>query len=182
LGHFSDYTPLIYPRPRSFLIYLQSKKQKTQTTEKTGGEISFNPTKGVVEDESANEDALLTAECAQFPENLKTCTKYTCQFTHPLTGEKMTREIVGIVNDKCSYTEEMPNNGQLNCNYTEDMRIAIAQHNKVIADTQSFGVELSVDLNPNGAEIKTMYTVDGKTTDSSSQEALDNGSCVITGY
>jgi hypothetical protein len=40
----------------------------------------------------------------------------------------MERKILGIVNGKCSYIESMPNNGKMECNYTDDQRTAAARY------------------------------------------------------
>lgn len=128
-----------------------------------------------------NTDQLQTSsvECAEFPDMLENCTKYTCQFTHPFTGEKMTKEILGIVENECSYTEEMPNNGQMNCNYTESMRRAVAQYDRNLANATSFGTEVLSDL---GDETKITYTIDGNQVENPSQEALNDGQCTVSGY
>jgi hypothetical protein len=61
-------------------------------------------------------------------EKLSSCTPYQSQFTHPFTDEMMERKILGIVNGKCSYIESMPNNGKMECNYTDDQRTAAARY------------------------------------------------------
>ena len=121
-------------------------------------------------------------ECSEFPDMLETCTKYTCKFTHPLTGEKMTREIIGIVIDKCSYKEELPNSGQMDCSYTQEMQKAVAQYHRNLISAESFGTEFSVEINEEGAESEAIYTIDGKKVNNPLEEALTNGQCVISGY
>ena len=64
----------------------------------------------------------MSEECGDFPERLKACTPYSCNFTHPLTQETMRREIHGEINGKCRYTESMPNDGEMICDYTESQR------------------------------------------------------------
>ena len=122
----------------------------------------------------------LETECGEFPDMLETCTKHTCRFTHPLTGEEMTREIVGIVNGNCSYTEKMPNNGQMDCKYTEEMRKAVAQYHRNLASAESFGTEASVDLG--SEEVEVTYTINGKSVSNPLQEALTTGECIVSGY
>ena len=63
-----------------------------------------------------------------FAGKLSSCTPYQSQFTHPFTDEMMERKILGIVNGKCSYIESMPNNGKMECNYTDDQRTAAARY------------------------------------------------------
>jgi uncharacterized protein YxeA len=129
--------------------------------------------------QNTNQQQTSSVECTEFPDMLENCTKYTCQFTHPLTGGKMTKEILGVVNNTCSYTEEIPNNGRMNCNYTESMRKAVAQYDRDLANATSSGTEVSSNL---GGETKITYTIDGKRVENPSQEALDEGQCKISGY
>ena len=122
-------------------------------------------------------------ECADFSEMLSSCTEYTCEFTHPLTGEVMTRVIFGLTDSICKYSEEMPNSGQMDCNYTESMRKAVAQaYNDMMKKRSSYLVSVSGNLAEDTYEVESTYTVDGKTITNPGQEALDSGQCVISGY
>lgn len=120
--------------------------------------------------------------CDSFPDMLEVCIEYACEFTHPITGEQMTREIVGINNGKCNYLEQMPNGGKMDCEYTEEMRIAVAKYHRDLVDSESFGTDVSAELNPEGLNVDTTYTIDGKVVDNPLQEALDTSQCVVTGY
>lgn len=129
--------------------------------------------------ESQEEEIALDTNCDLFPTKLDSCTKYKCQFIHLFTGETMTKEILGIIDGKCNYVEEMPNNGKLECKYTESMRKAAAQYYKDLASAESVGTEASGEL---GGEIEIKYTIDGKEVENPLQEALRIGQCVILGY
>lgn len=120
--------------------------------------------------------------CDDFPSMLEACTKYTCEFAHPLTGEQMTREITGINNSKCIYSEEMPNGGKMNCEYTDEMRTAVANYHRDLVDAESFGTEFSAELGPEETEVSSTYTIDGKVVNNPLQEALDTGQCIVSGY
>lgn len=98
----------------------------------------------------------LPGGCTELPAKLEACEAYTCDFKHPITGEMMTRKIIGLENDKCQYTEEMPNGGNMTCNFTEPSRMAVAQLHKEADSTDS-------EANPLA-------------------EAISNGECVISGY
>ncbi|MCK5475673.1 MAG: hypothetical protein KAI71_03780 [Candidatus Pacebacteria bacterium] len=115
-----------------------------------------------------------------FPDKLDLCEPFSYKFKHPFTGEMMERKIVGMVNDKCQYTEEMPNNGKMYCEYSEDMRKAIAQYHRDTTIAKSIGTSIEADLG--SEEIKITYTIDGKEVENPLQEALDNKQCVISGY
>lgn len=121
-------------------------------------------------------------ECTDFSEMLSSCTEYTCEFTHTLTGELMTREILGLKDGICKYSEEMPNNGQMDCDYTEEMRKAVAQAYNDMIREGNFSVSVSGNLAEDNYEIESTYTVDGKTVTNPGQEALDSGQCIVSGY
>jgi len=55
--------------------------------------------------------------CELFSSKLGTCSKYSCEFSHPITEEMMTREIVGFEDETCKYIEEIPDGGQIVCNF-----------------------------------------------------------------
>ncbi len=115
---------------------------------------------------------------ATFEENLSTCTPYKDTFKHPLTGETMEREIAGEVDGKCQYVEQMPNGGMMQCNYTEYERRAVAQYYIDLAAAESVGTS----VNSNGSETTAEYTIDGKVVENPLAEAMENGTCVISGY
>ena len=95
--------------------------------------------------------------CDDFLDNLELCKPFSCMFRHPFTGEMMKKEIIGLVDDKCSYTEEMPNNGRMNCEYTEDLRKAIVQYQRDIIGAGSIGTRVEADLGDE--KVKTTYKV-----------------------
>ncbi len=132
-----------------------------------------------ISDENLNKIAQ-AIECGLFPDNLKTCSPYKCQFTHMFTGEKMNKEIVGLVDEKCSYVEEMPNNGKMECSYTKSTRETIAQFygDLTEAETLSFKAHIS----SSAGEAKSTYTINGKEVENPLQEVLDDGQCVVLGY
>ncbi len=115
-----------------------------------------------------------------FADNLSSCTKYRTTFTHPLTGETLEKEVLGVVNGKCNYIEQMPNGGKMECKYSEGERVAVAQYYKDVAMAETAGVKLSVDLGSDDQE--TTYTINGNVVDNPLQEATNSGVCVISGY
>ena len=142
--------------------------------------ITDTPTTNELEVES--EQPLLADSCDDFPDMLEICSQYICKFTHPITGEQMTREIQGISSDSCIYIEQMPNDGRMDCEYTEEMRIAVAQYYRDIFEAESFGFESTFELQPNGSEVDSTNTIDGEIVSNPLQEALDLGQCIVSGY
>ena len=118
--------------------------------------------------------------CDVFPDKLDACEPFSCEFEHPFTGEMMEKEVIGLVNGKCQYTEEMPNNGRMDCEYTESMRKAAAQYYRDVAEAESVGTSVNADLG--SGDVETTYTIDGKEVENPLQEAMTNGQCTISGY
>ncbi len=111
---------------------------------------------------------------ALIAEKLSSCTPFQASFVNPITNERLTKEIIGLVAGKCEYHEEFPNNGNMKCLYTEEERRAVAQFYKDEARAKSLGVSVSGTSHT--------YTIDGKKVTDPVQEALINKICVISGY
>lgn len=120
-----------------------------------------------------------------FEDHLSACSKYKTTFIHPFTEETMEKEILGIIDGKCDYIEQMPNNGKMECKYTESERKAVAQYSRDLATAESFGTDVSAHADFADLESgkqKTKYTINGKIVENPLQEAIDSGVCVISGY
>jgi hypothetical protein len=101
-------------------------------------------------------------------------------FTHPFTGEEMERRIVGLDGDSCTYEEQMPQNGQMRCTYSESVRVAVAEYYRVTFSAEESRTEVHIEF-PSG-ETGTRYTIDGREVGNPLNEAMSNGDCVISGY
>lgn len=169
-----------------FVIGIQKTPQKAPAPQATNETVA-QPTdeEGDREDEQQNlselwedqkEDYLLLAE------KLENCTPYKDSFVHPFNGETMQREITGLTSGKCHYTEEMPNNGLMECNYLESERMVVSQYYEDIASAESISTNISIDFDPEDTKIENTYTINGKTVSNPLQEALISETCVISGY
>jgi len=118
------------------------------------------------------------SNCKDFVNKLSSCAKYKCFFLHPMVGGPMNREISGIVDGKCVYTEEMPNNGKMVCKYDENTRKNVVSFYKNMFSAMSSGAKISMEGGTDGST----YTINGKESVNPLQEAMDNGQCVIFGY
>ena len=116
-----------------------------------------------------------------FANKLKACEKYKGKFTHLLTGDKLDREITGLVENKCNYIEQMPNGGKMTCKYTQAQREAAANYYKLTA-TDSGSVSTETRTDPATGESKTITKVDGKEVENPLNAYLIDGTCVISGY
>lgn len=115
-----------------------------------------------------------------FADKLSSCTKYKLTFKHPLTGDMLEKEILGVIDGKCNYVEQMPNGGKMECKYSESERTAVAQYYKNVANAKSTGTSVSAD--PVNGKQKSTYTINDKAVDNPLQEAMTSGACVISGY
>src|SRR3989344_764110 len=115
-----------------------------------------------------------------FADKLSSCTKYKITFKHPLTGNMLEKEILGVIGGKCNYVEQMPNGGKMERKYSESERVVVAQYYKDVASAESVGTSFSADLG--SGEQKATYTINGKVVDNPLQEAMTSGACVISGY
>lgn len=113
-----------------------------------------------------------------FADKLSSCTKYKTTFKHPLSGDMLEKEILGIMGGKCNYIEQMPNSGKMECKYSESERITIAQYYKDVANAESVDTSLRVDSQGQ----QTKYTINGREVENPLQEAINSGVCVIFGY
>lgn len=142
--------------------------------------LTKNKTTGSVPPQEPYEEVAVAPDCDEFPDNLNSCTIFKCQFVHPFTGEIMQKEITGLVDGKCNYVEQMPDNGKMECNYTESQRTAAAQFYKDVMAGKSSGASASWDLFSD--EQKITNTIDGKKVDNPLQTFMNDGTCIISGY
>jgi hypothetical protein len=105
-------------------------------------------------------------------ENLATCTPFSCSFIHPFWGGEPTEKtIVGMQNEKCIYTEELPNGWMMNCDYAEQERLDVSTYYKeLMTEEWWYGLNISFSTNEVN-QIKNPL-----------QNMLDNEVCIISGY
>ncbi len=115
-------------------------------------------------------------------ENIEDCTPYEAEFNHPFTGEKLTRKIVGMVADECTYVEAMPKGGKMECNFPKSTLPSIAAFYQASANADSIEANVSTSISDSGNESKSTYKINGKEVDNPLQESLDSGICIISGY
>jgi hypothetical protein len=137
-----------------------------------------------LDDSPANEEEVAEGDDQNqeitFADNLRDCNAYKMTFKHLLTGEDMEKEIIGIVDGKCLYVEQMPNNGKMECKYTEEERVVAAQYYKDMALAESGEFEVSIDAG--SGEQNTTYKINDKEVENPLQEFMNTGVCDITGY
>ena len=160
--------------------FFKSKEVQKVSNEVSNQSPTSKPTETVTPTEQPVKETQPQNPEVVFADKLSSCTKYKTTFKHPLTGETLEKEILGIISGKCDYVEQMPNGGKMECKYSESERIAAAQYYKDVASAESAGT--SVNTNLGNGEQKTTYTINGKVVDNPLQEAMNTGVCVISGY
>lgn len=111
-----------------------------------------------------------------FIQNLGSCKKYKENFTHPLTGDSLSREVIGYVEGKCNYTEQMPNGGKMECKYSlSDLSKTVKYYSGL---NESSSLSFSATLGGSSVSSQT----NDQNSKNSVQDALSNGVCVISVY
>lgn len=131
------------------------------------------------EEELGDQDQSQNTEII-FAENLISCTEYKTTFKHLLTEEMLEKEIIGLVDGKCFYVEQMPNGGKMECKYTESERAVAAQYYIDVALAESTDSQTDIDLET--GEQKKTYKINDKVVDNPLEELTNTGVCVISGY
>ena len=115
---------------------------------------------------------LHTSEIKILADKLNSCTKYSTTFKHPFTGEMLGKEILGIVDGKCVYVEQMPNGGKMECKYTQSERKAVAQFYKDVASAKTVTTHSSIKFSSSSdttSDTTSETTLDGKKVESPAQ-------------
>jgi hypothetical protein len=149
-------------------------EQAKQEPEKKGEPVVVEEKKTPSDSEKLEILKKIAGTCEDFPDKLEQCTKYSCEFMHPIMGGQMEKEI-RMVGDKCNYTEELPNNGLMECNFTESQRKIAAAYYRSVAGSTSFKMKVTIDLG--SGEVET----DGAGLEQAMTKMM-NDVCVFTGY
>lgn len=115
-----------------------------------------------------------------FAEKLKSCTAYKITFKHPITGEDLEKEIRGIVEGKCLYVEQMPNNGRMECRYTVEERLVAARYYIDMANAETAKTDVEFDLET--GKQRSTYKIDGNNVDNPLESFMNSGVCKVLGY
>ncbi len=118
------------------------------------------------------------ADCSNYPSHLIDCSSFSCKLKHPFAGQMMEKKVIGLEGDKCKTTEEMPNNGKMDCTLGKEMRVAIAKYLENVTNAKSTSTKVSTNMQ----STKTTYKIDGKEVSNPLQEAMNNGNCKVSGY
>ncbi|KKW00797.1 MAG: hypothetical protein UY35_C0039G0005, partial [Candidatus Saccharibacteria bacterium GW2011_GWC2_48_9] len=145
---------------RSILDHISSKKNSQPN----------NP------DTNSSASASLPDCVTELSDKLTSCTNYSCLASNPFAEEKIKNEILGIEDNKCVWTQQLPNNGKMECRLSPDMRQKVAVALKTFNETG----QASFSSQTNGTKTTTSSTINGQANPL--QEALELGQCKVTGY
>ena len=118
-------------------------------------------------------------ECDAYAAHLKDCTPSVCTFKHPFTGKPMQKVVVGLVGGQCKTTEQMPNNGKMECSLSPARRAAVAEQLRAVAAARTVESEGKTDAT---GKVTTTVKADGKPVGDALQDAMNAGECKISGY
>lgn len=119
----------------------------------------------------------------ELSDKLAACDAFTQEFKHPFTNQTMKRSIVGVVDGKCFYVEDMPGNGKMECSYSEESRKAVAQYYRLTANSGEVRTKAKASLSADGEfDSEATTTIDGKVVENLLQAAMNDGTCTISGY
>jgi hypothetical protein len=121
-------------------------------------------------------------ECPDYASKLDSCSPYACTFTHPMTGDKLERKIIGLTGGNCATIESMPGKHKMQCEYPLAMRKAVAAFFRETQTAEAAGKTIGGKATTDGdGKLKSATTVDGKPVVNPLQEALASGVCKIGG-
>ena len=122
------------------------------------------------------------AECREYASKLDSCSPYTCTFTHPMTGGKLERTIIGLTTGNCATIEAMPGTHKMQCEFPPDMRKAVAAFFRETQAAEAAGKTISGGASANGGgKSRSTTSVDGKPVVNPLQQAMERGICKIGG-
>ena len=76
----------------------------------------------------------------------------------------------------------MPNNGKMDCYFNEQQAQAIALYGEKAMETEVLKSSTHVDLKPEGVDYETTETHDGEVVSNPWNDAIQDGTCIVSGY
>ena len=124
------------------------------------------------------------SDCLQDPTGyaarLDKCEMFSCIFTHPFSKEELNKHILGLESGKCKTQEEMPNKGLMTCNFSEKQRKEVAAYLRKTAKAKT--IESKTNINIASGKSKQVEKQDGKMVENPLNKAMQDGTCVVSGY
>jgi hypothetical protein len=122
----------------------------------------------------------LPPECRDYASKLESCSPYTCTFTHPVTGARLERKIIGLAGATCATVEAMPGKHNMRCEYPADVRKAVAAFFRQTQAAEAGGKTVAGTFTTDGSgKSKSATTIGGTPVENPLQQALERGICKI---
>ncbi len=114
-----------------------------------------------------------SGDCTDFVSKLSSCSLYKCSFIHPLTTETFEKGVIGEDGGKCHSLEEMPNNGEQYCQYSDSQLVDMVDYYNFYEEQCGEGT-CSIVINSTG------YFINDILTENVLQNMYDSGDCSAT--
>jgi len=131
---------------------------------------------------SISEPAGVESSQLELADNIEGCTPFEQEFTHPFTGDVLVRSLAGIVDGACSYVEQLPGDGRMECLYPEDKLSQIADFYRNPARFEGAEIRSRTEFVDGEAVTTTEYIIDGKAVYHPLNDSIEKGECQILGY
>lgn len=159
-----------------------SPNNSLETKEQFSQNGSDDEAKGpnVSEENGSNSSS---SDCGLLSKKLRSCEPFSYKSKSVLKNGNFQKEVVGLKDGGCNYYQDLPNNGSLECKYSESSRKAIANYHEDFPNVSSYGLSAQASPNKSGEqEINKTYTLNGKEVKNPLQKSIEIGECEIKGY
>lgn len=117
--------------------------------------------------------------CSRYGEKLKTCSAYKCYYRDPIFGATTTREIKGVINNKCA-TNEAGGDILTSCNLDASTQQQLSAFYTEISKAEKLKQNVAYDSSyKDGISIST-YTINGIAKNNPLAAAFDARQCEVS--
>jgi len=127
-----------------------------------------------VQDIESSETKL--SSCDALPNKLDLCETFSCEEKNGFTGTMTQKKVLGIIEDKCVYTEDT-DGIIMECKYSEDFRKEVAEYIRAMANYETREFKHTND--PETGKPITLEVIDGKEFTNPTNKAFDEEICIM---
>ena len=114
---------------------------------------------------------------ADLAKHIATCDPFGELFSNPYTGDSLWREIEGVVDGRCVYSEDVPGNMRMNCRYEMDRLPRIADLYANPEKYEDLSIRMQSHLEDGELVTVTSYSRDGEPVDYPLADVFETGEC-----
>jgi hypothetical protein len=164
LFFFNSKDMSIFSNNQSSSVILSESKENEQKSEKLNNET---------EDKNITETKLLA--CTALPDKLESCETFSCEEENSFTGTMAKKEISGMIDNKCLYTENT--DGIITeCRYPEELRKEVAEYERAMTNYKKREFKYTND--PKTGEPLSLEIIDGKEFNNPRTKAFEENICI----